>query len=157
MPVQTARVQGRRVLDYASFEELLADAERLTSIPVKTLGNWSQGQIYKHIALMITGSIDGLPMRFPWLFRIMVKLMKKKLLKGQMPAGFQLKPEPAKTMVPPPIPAEQALADLRAAVARFQSEPHRIKHPLLGHLTPDEWNTIQLKHASMHMSFLVTT
>ena len=32
---------------------------------------------------------------------------------------------------------------------------HRAKHPMLGDLTKEEWNKVHLKHASLHMSFLV--
>ena len=66
MPVNTAKVQGRRQLDYGSFEELLADADRLSSGELKTLGNWSAGQIFRHLALVMNGSIDGLSVTFPF-------------------------------------------------------------------------------------------
>ena len=45
MPVNIAKAEGRRKLDYASIEEPLADADRLGSGPVKVVGNWSSGQI----------------------------------------------------------------------------------------------------------------
>jgi hypothetical protein len=54
MPVNTAKVDGRRKLDYASLEEVLADADRLSSGPVKVLGNWSAGQIFKHLAIAMS-------------------------------------------------------------------------------------------------------
>jgi hypothetical protein len=155
MPINTARVQGRRTLDYASFEELLADAEKMSRGPAKALGNWSQGQIYRHLAISYNGAIDGLPIKFPWLFRTMVKLFKKKLLNGTMPAGYRMKPENAKITEPGPTDTEVGLAELCAAIARLQRESHRAKHPLLGDLTREEWDKIMLKHASMHMSFLV--
>jgi hypothetical protein len=155
MPVKTAKVQGRRTLDYASFDELLADAERLSSSSVKALGNWSPGQIFRHLAISYNGAIDGLPITFPWLFRMMVKLFKKKLLNGTMPAGYQMKPENAKITEPGPTSTEEGLAELRAAIARLQHETHRAKHPLLGVLSKEEWDKVMLKHASLHMSFLV--
>src|SRR5271163_177628 len=45
MAVNTAKVEGRRKVTYTSFEDLLVDADRLSAGPVKTLGNWSAGQI----------------------------------------------------------------------------------------------------------------
>jgi hypothetical protein len=155
VPVNTAKVQGRRKLDYASFDELLADADRMTSGPVKTLGNWSAGQIFKHLAIICNGSIDGLPVTFPWHFRILVKLFKNKLFSMDMPPGYHMKPENAKITEPGPTSAEEGLAALRAAIARLQYESHRAKHPLLGNLTREQWDKIHLKHASLHMSFLV--
>jgi Protein of unknown function (DUF1569) len=73
MPVNTAKVDGRRKLDYASLEEVLADADRLSSRPVKVLGNWSAGQIFRHLALAFNGSIDGFTMTFPWPLRLMAR------------------------------------------------------------------------------------
>ena len=69
MPVDTAKVEGRRKVNYVSLQELLTDAERLSSGPVKALGNWSPGQIYRHLAISFNGSIDGFTMNFPWYLR----------------------------------------------------------------------------------------
>jgi hypothetical protein len=155
MPVNTARVAGRRILDYASFDELLADAERLSTEPVKVLGNWSPGQIFRHIAILCNGSIDGLPIRFPWHLRAMVRLFKKKLLQGSMPAGFQIKSPNDKVLLPGPTSVEEGLSELRASIARVQRESQRARHPLFGNLTKEEWDRVNLKHASLHMSFLI--
>jgi hypothetical protein len=103
MPVNTAKVQGRRQVRYASLEELLADAERLNAGPVKALGNWSAGQIYRHLATAFNGSIDGFTMTLPWYVNVVGKLFKKKLLNGQMPPGFKLPPDAAQTLAPKPL------------------------------------------------------
>ncbi len=155
MPVNTAKVEGRRKLDFASLEEVLADADRLGSGPVKVLGNWSAGQIFRHLALTCNGSIDGIPMTLPWYFRLMARIFKKKLLAGPMPAGFSLPSKGAEALAPPLTSTEEGLADLHAAVARLQQEPHRARHPAFGELSREEWDKIHLHHASLHMSFLV--
>lgn len=155
MPVETKKVEGRRKLDYASFEELLADAERLGSGPVKALGNWSPGQVFRHLASAINGSIDGITMTFPLPLRVMGKLFKKKLIDGAMPAGFKMPADGEKGLLPAPTSTEEGLGELRAAVSRLGQEHRRAKHPLLGDLTEAEWNRVHLKHASLHMSFLV--
>jgi Protein of unknown function (DUF1569) len=134
---------------------LQADIDRLNNCQVKVLGNWSQGQIYRHLALAFNGSIDGLPFVFPWYVRIVGKMFKKKLLAGPMPAGLKLPARGGPEMIPPPISTEEGLADLRAAIARLESEPKRTRHPVFGEMTREEWNTAHLKHASLHMSFLV--
>ena len=36
MPVATAKVEGRRKLNYVSLDEVIADAERLSAGPAKT-------------------------------------------------------------------------------------------------------------------------
>jgi hypothetical protein len=155
MPVDTVKVHDRRKLDYASFEEMLADADRLASGPVKVLGNWSAGQIFRHLALAYNGSIDGFTMTFPWPLRMMARVFKKKLINGSMPPGFNLPSEGAKAIAPGETTTAEGLADLHSAVARLERESHRAKHPMFGDLSKEQWNTIHLNHASLHMSFLV--
>jgi hypothetical protein len=155
MPVNTAKVEGRRKVDYASLDELLSDADRLSSGPLKALGNWSPGQIFRHLAIAFNSSIDGFPKSFPWHFRLMARIFKKKLLSGPMPPGFNLPADFARTTVPGPTSTAEGLADLHAAVSRLQREPHRAENPVFGRISNEEWNQIHLKHASLHMSFLV--
>ncbi len=155
MPVNTAKVEGRRNLNYASFDEVLADADRVSSGPVKQLGNWSPGQIFRHLAIVYNGSIDGFTMTFPWYIRLLAMVFKKRLLAGPMPSGLKLPAEGAKVLIPPPTSTEEGLAELRAAIARLEKEPHRARHPVFGTFSREEWNKIHLSHASLHMSFLV--
>ncbi len=155
MSVNTAKVDGRRKLKFASYEELLADIDRLSSGPVKTLGNWSPGQIFRHLARAYNGSIDGFPMTFPLHFRLMAKVFRKKLLSMQMPAGFKLPGAGAKALVPPPTSTAEGAAELRAAIARLEREPQRAKHPMFDGLSKEEWDKVHLTHASLHLSFLV--
>jgi hypothetical protein len=134
MSVKTAKVEGRRKVEYASLDELLLDADRLSSAPIKTLGNWSAGQVFKHLATAYNGSIDGINMSFPWPMRMIARLFKSKLIHGTMPAGVKLPSEGAKQMMPEPTSTEEGLADLHAAVARLQRESQRARHPVLNSL-----------------------
>jgi hypothetical protein len=155
MPVNTAKVDGRRILDYTSLQDVLADAERLSSGKVKPLGNWSPGQIYRHLAKAYNGSIDGFEGTFPWYIRLMAGLFKRKLISGAMPPGVKLPDEFAKGVMPEATSTEDGLADLRAAIARLEQEPRRAASPVFGNLTKEEWDQIHLNHAKLHMSFLV--
>ena len=121
---------------------------------MKMLGNWSAGQIFKHLATVYNASIDGINMSFPWPMCMIAKLFKSKMIHGAMPPGFKLPAEGAKQLMPEPTSTEEGLAALHEAVARLQREPHRAKHPVLGDLTREEWNSIHLNHAGLHMSFL---
>jgi hypothetical protein len=154
MSVNTAKVEGRRAVDYATLEEVVADAERLGAGPSRTLGNWSAGQIYQHLATVYNGSIDGFAYAFPWPLRLLAKAFKGKLLGGPMPAGLQVPAAFAKEVMPVPTSTEEGLAALRDAVARLKSEPRRARHPILGDFTREGWDRIHLKHANLHMSFL---
>ena len=123
MSVNTAKVHARRKLDYQSFDELLADADRLSSGNVKTLGNWSPGQIFQHLANAFNGSIDGFPDGFPWFIRTMGRIFKKKLIGGAMPAGIKMPDKIAKAVMPEPTSTEVGLANLHAAVSRLKQSP----------------------------------
>jgi hypothetical protein len=154
MPVNTAKVDGRRKVNYQSYEELLADADRLGNGNVKLLGNWTPGQVFQHLAAAYNGSIDGLPGTFPWHLRLMVWIFKKRLLSGPMPAGFKPPRDLADAVLPSLTSTEEGLANLHAAIARLGREPSRAPHPLFGKLSNDEWDRVHLSHASLHMSFL---
>jgi Protein of unknown function (DUF1569) len=155
MSINTAKVEGRRKLKFACYDELLADVDRLSSGPVKALGNWSPGQAFCHLARAYNSSIDGFSMTFPLHFRVIGRLFRKKLLTMQMPAGFKLSAEGEKAMVPPPTANEEGAAELRRAIARLQKDPKRAPHPMLGAISREEWDRAHLAHASLHLSFLV--
>jgi hypothetical protein len=155
MSINTAKVQGRRKLRFASFEELLADVDRLSSGPVKVLGNWSPGQIFRHLAVAYNSSIDGFTMTFPLHLRLVAKVFRKKLLTMQMPAGFKLPRSGAATLEPSASSTQEGAAELRAAVARLEREPSRARHSMFGDLTREEWDRVHLTHASLHLSFLI--
>jgi Protein of unknown function (DUF1569) len=155
MPVQTAKVEGRRKLAYKSLEELLADADQVSSGPVTTLGNWSAGQIFRHLAIAFNGSIDGFDATFPWYLRFVAGMFKHKLINSPMPPGVKLPAAFAREVVPEPTSTEDGLAQLHAAVARLKQEPERAKHPVFGNFSKEEWDKIHLNHANLHMSFLI--
>ncbi len=87
MPINTKTVEGRRSVRYQSYDDLLRDAERLASMEaVQTLGNWSVGQIFKHLADAIESSIDGSGFVLPWPIRVVfTAFMKRKYLYDSLP------------------------------------------------------------------------
>lgn len=156
MTVQTKTVAGRRKVAYESYEDLLADAEEMAHGVVQTLGNWSLAQIFTHLAASFEGSIDGLPFRAPWGVRLMASMMKRKFLSQPLPAGFAIDQQARTKLEPnPTVSTNEALDALRFAVSRCQTEAQRASHPVFGNLSKDEWDQFNLRHAEMHMSFVV--
>ncbi len=155
MPTETSKVQGRRKVQYTSLRDVLADAERISKGRVEAMGNWSAGQIFMHLANSLNDSIDGADSRPSWWFRLMARMMKKRILRGPMSPGFKLPPAAAKNLVPGPTSTDEGLAALRAAIARQEREPNRAPSAFLGPLSHEEWNQLHLNHAALHMSFLV--
>lgn len=155
MTVNTKQVQGRRTVRYESLDELLADAQRLASTEVTTLGNWSQGQIYEHLARSLNSSIDGAGFAFPSPLRwIMSTFMKRRFLTQSIPPGFK-PPAKGQKFIPDATSLEAGLASLEAAIERQKNESARALHPGFGRFTREEWDQFNLRHAELHMSFLI--
>lgn len=156
MSVETKSVQGRRTVHYDSFDDLLADAERLAGCEVQTLGNWSLGEIYGHLAKSMNASIDGFPGKMPWPIRVLAKLfMRKMILQGPLRAGFKLPKDAEEKIWPKGMGVQEGLAALRSAVERQRTETKRVPHLALGAISNDEWTQAHLRHAELHMSFVV--
>ena len=157
MSINTKTVEDRREVEYASLEEFLAEAEQLADGEVLMLGNWTYGQLLGHLARALNASIDGFPGSLNVFMRTMAKLfMRKMLLKGPLPSGFKLPSAAEAEMVPADdITTEEALDQLRAAVARQENETMRVPHLALGKLSVEQWNEAHLRHAEMHMSFVL--
>lgn len=156
MTVNTAKVTGRRELRFASLDEVLADAERLVKGPSKTLGNWSLGQILKHLAAAMDMAVDGLSAKPPWIMRQAARLMKNRMLNKGLSPGFQLPRSMAKTLVVDDgTTPEEGLAALRTAIDRYKSAGELKPHPAFGPLSRTEWDKLHLRHSELHLSFVV--
>jgi hypothetical protein len=154
MNVKTSEVTGRRQLRFESFSDLLSDAEVLAQGDALLLGNWSLGQIFLHLAHSMHASIDGLRIEASWWRRLLVRMLHgRSLLSGPMPAGMRLPPDAAHTLLPDLISVEGGLAALREAIQRLSFETERARHPLLGELSLDQWDSFHLRHAELHLSF----
>lgn len=155
MTVNTKQVEGRRAVRYENFDNLLADVNQLAAGKVRILGNWSLGQILSHLAKVYECSIDEFPFLMPAPLRFLFGVvMKRRFLNRPLPTGFQL-PKKASDLIPAEIDPAEASALLAKAIDRLKNERQRSPHPALGRLTVDEWNALHLRHAEMHLSFVL--
>jgi hypothetical protein len=145
------------VLHFASLSDILADAETLCSTcPVHALGNWQLGTAIEHVARSIEMALDGARFRAAWYIRLLGPLIKKRMLLQPMPAGFQLPAYAARVLIPErECDMREALRHLRSVVTRSLATTHRHPSPVLGQLTPDEWDQLHCRHAELHLSFFV--
>ena len=155
MSVDTGKVAGRRKLRFESLDEILREAERLAAAKnVKQLGNWSLGQVLKHLASAMHMSIDGAKSSPPWFIRLIGPLLKKKVLK-EMSAGFQLPKAAAEELIASPSTTTQdGIVSLRDAVQRMKSNSQRKPHSVFGKMTNAEWDQLHFRHAELHLSFI---
>lgn len=150
---------SRRAIKYRGYEMVIEDAEQLAAGSYVTVGTWSFGQIMDHLAKAFDASINGIDTRLPWLVRVLVgPLLKGRLLNKTLPSGFKI---PAGDKVTPApaadVSVEAGLESLRKACQRCAMERQRAFHPLLGNLDRPEWDRFNLRHAELHMSFVVPT
>lgn len=156
MPVNTKRVSGRRHLHFDSLDEVVADVDRLVAAPnTKTLGNWPLDRLINHLTVSINGSIDGLPWKAPWLIRRLSPLFKRRMLSHAMSPGFNLPKRVEAVSFPASASAQQALEGLKTAVSRTKSERMEAGHPVFPKLTHEEWTQLHLRHAELHLSYVV--
>src|SRR5689334_14771370 len=61
--IDTGYVRGRRLLRFNSLDEARADVElvRTHEADVTMLGNWTAAQVVQHLAIVVAGSMDGMP------------------------------------------------------------------------------------------------
>lgn len=155
--INTTKVSGRRNVHFTSLDDILADVEMLTKAgEIRTLGNWSAGQVVQHLAITMNKSIDGFNFRVPWPIRVILPLfLKRRFLTQTMSAGFKLKGAAEAEMASPPIGLEDAVRNFREALARLQAELKREPHPAIGRLSLEEWEQLHCRHSELHLSFLI--
>jgi hypothetical protein len=155
--IDTGKVIGRRELHFNSLQDIAADVDKLAEAKdIRTLGNWTAGQIFQHLATTMNGSIDGMAFRAPWYIRFIVQtFFKRRFLTKPMSPGFQLPEQAANVLLPPPTGLEEGLANCRKALQRLQADSQRAPSPVLGVLTREEWEQLHCRHAELHLSFLV--
>ncbi|MGQ0628577.1 MAG: DUF1569 domain-containing protein [Phycisphaerales bacterium] len=158
-PINTAKVAGRRTLSFHRLEEVLADLARLETAhragSLKSIGNWTPGQIIGHLATWAEYTFTGAPISPPWVVRIFFKTFKKRaFLDKPMPAGCKIPHVPGGTLGIDEVPFDTALARYRAALVRLTTEAPTRPNNLLGPLTHDEWIRGTLRHAELHLSFM---
>lgn len=162
--VNTAKVQvgpqGARELRFSSLEEVIHEMERIADAErqgtLKTLGNWTTGQTFGHLASWIDYSYDGFPAALnpPWIIRFIVRLQKKKFLHGKMPRGVKIPGSPDGTYGTEPMALDRGVARLRSSLERLQREKPTKKSVLFGELTHEEWIACTLRHSELHMGYL---
>ena len=152
--IDTTQVQRRKV-SYANLDEVIADAQRAASENAAVVGNWTLGQIFEHLAVVMDKTIDGFDMKPPLMVRLVGRFyLKGRFLKQGMTSGFQLKGPAADELVPPEVDTQVALDHLYQAAERVKVEAPHPTHPFFGSLTHDQAKRINCRHAELHMSFV---
>lgn len=157
--VDTSKVSGRRELHFKSLDEALADARALVAPDsagtLKHLGNWSLGQTLGHLAFWISTPFDGYPAQLnpPFFIRWILRLRKNAFVRGGMPAGVRIPRIQGGTLGTDPMTAQAGLNAFSRACERLSKAAPAIPNIILGPLTHEEWISLNLRHAELHLSF----
>lgn len=154
MEIATKSVQGRRHLRFANYDEMLADVHRLAAGPTRQLGNWSLGQICDHLAKAMHTAVDGAGFSPPWIVKFVGPLLKNRFLTKGMKPGFRL-PKSGAALLPSQTDCSAGIAQLEQAVQRLRNEAKRERHGIFGRLSREEWDQLMLRHAEMHLGFIL--
>jgi hypothetical protein len=157
--IDTRKVKGRRRLRFEKLDDAVHDAEMLAEAEragtLRTTGNWTLGQAIGHVAYWANAPFDGYPQTrpLPWLMKVMLPLLKGRFLNKGLPAGARIPDVPAGTFGVDVMPTDEALAKLRPALARIESQSPTEFNPLFGPMTHQDWIKLNLRHAELHWSF----
>lgn len=145
----------RLELKYNEYADIARDIDALYSRGYERTGSWSLGQICRHLAYYMRGSLEGFPVMLPWILRVTVgRLALKQALKSSIrkPGGMTA---PGSVYAEEPNDAPN-VEEIKSLLHRL-SVNQGLLHPsaLFGNLTPEQWKTLHLNHSAHHLSFLV--
>ena len=157
--VDTGKVSESRKLRFESIDEVLAEVDRLAEAEragrLRRLGNWTLGQVLGHLAAWAEYSYTGTPLKVPFFIKWILRLRKRKFLYGTMRAGVKIPGVNGGTLATQPMSLDEALGRMRRVMERLKSEAPTAPNSIFGPLTHEEWIAINLRHAELHLGFLI--
>jgi hypothetical protein len=144
-------MQARRMLDFASLDQVLPEVDRLLAGHL-TLGSWTLGQILYHLATAIRITSRARP--DPEARPVSDEFRERFFHLRRFPEGLDA---PHPRLVPPlEADARAEAEELRRAIARWAAAPGPFSaHPLLGPLSKAEWTQFHCIHCAHHLGFAI--
>ena len=138
---------------------MMAEVERLAAAEragrLNRLGNWTLGQTLGHLATWAEYAYTGAPLKPPFFIRWILRLRKQKFLYEPMKAGVWIPRVAGGTLGTEPMPLDEALPRLRRVIERLKTEAPTAPNVIFGKLTHEESIAITLRHAELHLGFLI--
>jgi hypothetical protein len=147
------------MLRFESIDQMLAEVDRLIEAEragrLRRLGNWTPGQILGHLAAWTEFGYTGVPLKVPFFIRWILRLRKRKFLYEPMRAGVRIPRVKGGTLATDPLPLDEGLARFRGIAERLKLEAPAAPSPIFGQLTHEESIALNLRHAELHLGFLI--
>jgi len=147
----------RRKLTFESLEEIIAEAERLARGEVRTTGHHTFGQILNHLAVSqnVSSGLATAPPP-PFFMRLMRPIIKRVAINSRpLKPGIKL-PAKGESFFWPNKDFEvaEALQHLKESSEYYNSHGPLAVHPFFGKLTTVEADSLNYRHAALHLSFV---
>lgn len=144
-----------RELKFEQLDDAVVEAESLLRGGYERRGNWTLGQICRHLRLVQDPSIDGYPKwmsAFAFLRPLMRRWMLPRIMKGDSPRGIRT----ARMFVPPQqLDDADEVAKFAGSVDRFSRHPGPfVPHPGFGRMNREDLARLHAAHAAHHLRFL---
>lgn len=151
-------LQSRRKVRFESFDDILADIEKLTAGETFHVGDWSFAQNLEHLALTMDTVLTLPPLKFPCYVRIVGWFVRSRSLARGFPTGFKI-PSHGKDRLAPPASTtlDDALEHFHRSFAQMKidlAEGKSASHAVFGHLNADQWKLFHLRHCELHLSHI---
>jgi len=158
--VDPKSVAGFRKLRFNSVDACLAEVDRIVAADAagkaRTIGNWTIGQNFAHLAAWIEYGYDGFQVKAPPLpIRWMLKyVLKGRYLRNGLPRGVSIPGVKDGTTGQDAMSTVDGAARYKRALARLMKEPFKHPSPAFGQLTMDEQIQLNLRHAELHLGYV---
>jgi hypothetical protein len=159
--VETRNAPDYRTIRFDSIDECVAEIRRIVSAEqegsLRTIGNWTPGQILAHVAAWIEYGYEGFPIAPPPFFvRWILRLRLRKMLRDGMPRGVRIPGVSEGTVGMDPMATSDAAERLLRAMERLNSgEEAKFHSPAFGAMSHEDRIKLNLRHAELHLGFLV--
>jgi hypothetical protein len=145
---------ARREIEFHSFDQALAEVDRLLTQPYERRGNWDLAQACDHLAYSFEGSVRGFDFGAPRIVQALIGQYALRYVLRNRRAPFR--PRVPKRLEPPSGKDPHACVErLKNSILEFESHPGELaRHPFFGKITREQWRQIHLFHCSHHLAFL---
>ena len=159
--IHSVETLKRRQLDFHSFDEVLADIDKLRTGGYDMAGKWDLAQCCGHLSTWMNFAVDGVP-KAPLPIRMMLWMLRHTV--GKKKLWSVITTRKMKTGAPTfnqTVPtaggdADGAVQGLKQSIERFRGHAGEYRpSPLFGQLTREQAAQLQLVHCGHHLSFLV--
>jgi len=144
----------RRQIQFQSYDDILADVDKLLRGGYERGGQWSLGMASEHLAITIKMAFDPAAKGMPRLIRPVIRwVILPRILKKGMPKGMK----GLQAIMPSATVTDEAGRDvLRQAIEVAKANTHaKLDHPIFGTIESPVFDRLQRVHAQHHLSFLI--